>query len=153
VHIPKPLLEAVDPRARALKVSRNKLIVQALEREVTAGAEEVEGIEPPRRGAAAGRGRNSLRNRATASFETTTPPRGAFGLIAATFERAAWTDAVSTAFGEIKALLERKGRRSADFDAAIAAHAIAHAATLVSANVRHMAGVPDLLLEDWLSAR
>jgi len=39
VHIPKPLLEAVDRRARALKVSRNKLIVQALEREVTAGAD------------------------------------------------------------------------------------------------------------------
>ena len=39
VHIPKALLEAVDRRARALKVSRNKLIVQALEREVTAGAD------------------------------------------------------------------------------------------------------------------
>ncbi|HEY2406095.1 MAG TPA: ribbon-helix-helix protein, CopG family [Polyangiaceae bacterium] len=53
VHIPKPLLEAVDRRARALKVSRNKLIVQALEREVTAGAdwpvgffEELGGAEP-----------------------------------------------------------------------------------------------------------
>jgi predicted transcriptional regulator len=39
VHIPKPLLDAVDRRARALKVSRNKLIVQALEREVTGGAD------------------------------------------------------------------------------------------------------------------
>ena len=39
VHIPKPLLEAVDRRARALKMSRNKLIVQALEREVTGGAD------------------------------------------------------------------------------------------------------------------
>ena len=39
VHIPKALLEAVDRRARALKLSRNKLIVQALEREVTAGAD------------------------------------------------------------------------------------------------------------------
>lgn len=39
VHIPKPLLEAVDRRARALKVSRNRLIIQALEREVTAGAD------------------------------------------------------------------------------------------------------------------
>lgn len=75
------------------------------------------------------------------------------GMIAATLERAAWTDAVSTAFGQIKALLERKGRRIEDFDAAIAAHAIAHSATLVSANVRHMTGVPDLLLENWLSAR
>jgi predicted transcriptional regulator len=39
VYIPKSLLEAVDRRARALKVSRNKLIIQALEREVTAGAD------------------------------------------------------------------------------------------------------------------
>ncbi len=39
VHIPKALLDEVDRRARALKVSRNKLIVQALEREVTGGAD------------------------------------------------------------------------------------------------------------------
>ncbi len=39
VHIPKALLQAVDQRARALKLSRNKLIVQALEREVTGGAD------------------------------------------------------------------------------------------------------------------
>lgn len=37
VHIPKNLLEAVDRRARALKVSRNHLIVKALEREVRGG--------------------------------------------------------------------------------------------------------------------
>ena len=35
VHIPPPLLEAVDRRARALGVSRNRLIVRALEREVS----------------------------------------------------------------------------------------------------------------------
>jgi hypothetical protein len=38
VHIPKPLLDAVDRRARALKISRNRLIVKALEREVSGGA-------------------------------------------------------------------------------------------------------------------
>lgn len=37
VHIPKPLLVAVDRKARAMKISRNRLIVHALEREVTAG--------------------------------------------------------------------------------------------------------------------
>jgi hypothetical protein len=37
VHIPKPLLVAVDRKARALKISRN-LIVQVLEREVTQGS-------------------------------------------------------------------------------------------------------------------
>jgi metal-responsive CopG/Arc/MetJ family transcriptional regulator len=35
VHIPKPLLEAVDRKARTLRMSRNRLIVRALEREVT----------------------------------------------------------------------------------------------------------------------
>jgi Ribbon-helix-helix protein, copG family len=39
IHIPKPLLEAVDRKARALKISRNRLIVRALERELTAGVD------------------------------------------------------------------------------------------------------------------
>ena len=39
VHIPKPLLVAVDRKARALKISRNRLIVQALEREMTQGSD------------------------------------------------------------------------------------------------------------------
>ena len=39
VHIPKPLLEAVDRKARALEISRNRLIVRALEREVTPGSD------------------------------------------------------------------------------------------------------------------
>ncbi len=34
IHLPKPLLDAVDRRARALNVSRNRLIVRALEREL-----------------------------------------------------------------------------------------------------------------------
>ena len=39
VHIPRPLLEAVDRKARAIGVSRNSLIVRALQRELapTAG--------------------------------------------------------------------------------------------------------------------
>jgi tRNA(fMet)-specific endonuclease VapC len=75
-----------------------------------------------------------------------------FASILATFERLEWTDAVSSAFGDIKASLERRGRRIEDFDAAIAAHALANDATLVTDNVKHMADVPDLLLEDWLTA-
>lgn len=35
VHIPKPFLDAVDRRARALGLSRNQLILRALEREMT----------------------------------------------------------------------------------------------------------------------
>lgn len=39
VHLPAPLLEAVDRRARALRMSRNQLVVRALERELQAGAD------------------------------------------------------------------------------------------------------------------
>lgn len=35
VHIPAPLLKSVDRRARALGVSRNRLIVRALEQAVS----------------------------------------------------------------------------------------------------------------------
>jgi len=44
VHLPKPLLEAVDRRARALRISRNRLIVRALERELSAGTEWSDGF-------------------------------------------------------------------------------------------------------------
>jgi hypothetical protein len=37
VHIPKELLLAVDRKARGLRVSRNRLIIRALEREVSGG--------------------------------------------------------------------------------------------------------------------
>lgn len=39
VHIPKPLLAAVDRKAKTLQLSRNKLIIRALEREVTQGSD------------------------------------------------------------------------------------------------------------------
>jgi tRNA(fMet)-specific endonuclease VapC len=73
-----------------------------------------------------------------------------FAAVAGTLDRIEWTDAVSDTFGKIKALLERKGIRIEDFDVAIAAHALANNATLVTGNVKHMAGVTDLVLEDWL---
>lgn len=38
VHIPRQLLEAVDRKARAIGVSRNRLIVRALERELAPDA-------------------------------------------------------------------------------------------------------------------
>lgn len=54
VHLPKPLLDAVDRRARALKISRNRLIVKALERELAGGSEWSSGFfeELARTGAA-----------------------------------------------------------------------------------------------------
>jgi tRNA(fMet)-specific endonuclease VapC len=72
-----------------------------------------------------------------------------FDLIASELPRAEWTDIVSQVFGRIKATLERRGSRIEDFDAAIAAHALALDATLVTANVGHMTRVPGLRVEDW----
>ena len=37
--MPKELLEAVDRRARALRISRNQLVVRALQHEVDGGAD------------------------------------------------------------------------------------------------------------------
>jgi tRNA(fMet)-specific endonuclease VapC len=71
------------------------------------------------------------------------------GVLAAGIERLPWDDAVSEAFGEIKAVLERRGERVDDFDLAIAAHAIAARATLVTGNTKHFARVPGLEIEDW----
>lgn len=72
-----------------------------------------------------------------------------FALIRDELPRSAWTDVVSVHFGEIKATLERGGERIEDFDAAIAAHALASSAVLVTANARHMARITGLKIEDW----
>jgi len=72
-----------------------------------------------------------------------------FDLISAELPRAEWSDAVSHAYGRIKAILERRGTRIEDFDAAIAAHAVAFDATLVTANIDHMTRVPGLQVDDW----
>jgi tRNA(fMet)-specific endonuclease VapC len=48
--------------------------------------------------------------------------------------RLPWDDQVSRAFGERKARLEKAGNRMSDFDLAIAAHAIAHGAIIVTAD-------------------
>jgi len=72
-----------------------------------------------------------------------------FELICLEIGRASWTDGVSDAFGEIKATLEREGKRIQDFDAAIAAHAVALKATLVTANAKHMVRISELEIEDW----
>jgi tRNA(fMet)-specific endonuclease VapC len=73
-------------------------------------------------------------------------------LIRSELASAEWTDAVSDAFGEIKAALERKGQRIEDFDAAIAAHAVASDAVLVTANAQHMRRISGLEIEDWAAA-
>ena len=60
-----------------------------------------------------------------------------------------WTDEVSQKFGDIKASLERRGTTIEDFDVAVAAHALALAATLVTENLDHMRRVQGLRLESW----
>jgi tRNA(fMet)-specific endonuclease VapC len=75
-----------------------------------------------------------------------------FELLRSELGRATWSDDVSDAFGAIKADLERRGERVEDFDAAVAAHAVAQDGVLVTANLKHMARVPGLELEDWSRA-
>lgn len=63
--------------------------------------------------------------------------------------RAPWTDEVSHAFGRVKADLEHRSVIIEDFDVAIAAHALALDATLVTDNLGHMSRVRDLRVENW----
>src|SRR5262245_43254123 len=72
-----------------------------------------------------------------------------FDLVCSELARAEWTDAVSQAYGRIKAGLERQGSRIEDFDAAIAAHALATRSTLVTADRDHMTRVAGLRIEHW----
>jgi tRNA(fMet)-specific endonuclease VapC len=53
-------------------------------------------------------------------------------------------------YGQLRAELERSGRRVAEPDLRIAAIALARGATLVTGNVRHFARIPDLRVENWL---
>ena len=70
-------------------------------------------------------------------------------LFAAELPRIHWTEDVSREFGLLKASLEKRGQRLDDFDVAIAAHALALDAVLVTANRRQMARVPGLRIDDW----
>jgi tRNA(fMet)-specific endonuclease VapC len=72
-----------------------------------------------------------------------------FDLLRTELPRVAWSDEVSESFGSVKALLEKRGERIEDFDAAIAAHALALGAVLVTADMNHMVRVPGLVVEDW----
>ena len=54
-------------------------------------------------------------------------------------------------YGEIRADLERSGRRVAEPDLRIAAIALTRDLTLVTGNVRHFARIPGLRVENWLA--
>lgn len=74
------------------------------------------------------------------------------GVLLRAMPRTEWTDDVSRRFGEVKAELERRGKRLEDFDLAIASHALALDATLATANVRHYERLANLRIEDWTAA-
>jgi tRNA(fMet)-specific endonuclease VapC len=75
-----------------------------------------------------------------------------FDLVRSEIARSDWSDEVSEHFGHIKAALEKRGLPIEDMDVAIAAHAMAAGAVLVTANLDHMARVPGLAVEDWTAA-
>jgi tRNA(fMet)-specific endonuclease VapC len=75
--------------------------------------------------------------------------RARFEAIRSELGRSSWSDDVSARFGEVKAALERSGTRLEDFDIAIAAHALAHDAVLVSGDREHMSRVRGLVVEQW----
>lgn len=52
-------------------------------------------------------------------------------------------------YGEIKASLERAGKRIDEFDLLIASTALKGSMTLVSHNQKHFNRIPNLRLEDW----
>ncbi len=58
--------------------------------------------------------------------------------------------AAARAFGEIRARLERAGRRIGPYDLLIAAHALHLGATLVTNNEREFRRVPGLAVQNWL---
>ena len=72
-----------------------------------------------------------------------------FELLSGVLPRVAWSDEVSWWYGSLKAALERRGERLEDFDLAIAAHALAMDATLVTRNERHFSRIPDLKAVRW----
>ena len=72
-----------------------------------------------------------------------------FETVLEALSRAPWNDDVSRTFGLQKAELERRGQRVDDFDVAIAAHALASDATLVTSNTRHFNRMRGLKIEDW----
>jgi predicted nucleic acid-binding protein len=54
-------------------------------------------------------------------------------------------------YGRLRAALERKGRPRFEPDLQIAAIALRHRLTVVTANVRHFEGIPGLRVENWLA--
>jgi tRNA(fMet)-specific endonuclease VapC len=61
-----------------------------------------------------------------------------------------WSNEASKRFGEIKADLERLGRLIEDFDIAIAAIAMAHKCSILTANLGHFQRIKQLKSKSWI---
>lgn len=59
-------------------------------------------------------------------------------------------EAAARRYGEVRALLERRGTPIGDGDTRIASIALVHGFTVVTGNVRHFSRVPSLRVENWL---
>jgi tRNA(fMet)-specific endonuclease VapC len=55
-------------------------------------------------------------------------------------------------FGQLKADLQERGQLIPDFDLVVAATALTHSLTLVTANTAHFARIPKLRVENWREA-
>ncbi len=62
-----------------------------------------------------------------------------------------WTTAAADHYGQVKALLKRKGMPIGEMDTQIAAHALAEDLILVTHNNRHFKSIPGLKIEDWVA--
>jgi tRNA(fMet)-specific endonuclease VapC len=58
--------------------------------------------------------------------------------------------AAAQVYGRVRARLERSGRPRREPDLQIAASALAHDLTLITASVRHFQDIPGLRVENWL---
>lgn len=61
-----------------------------------------------------------------------------------------WDGSAAEHYGELRAVLEAKGRIIGNMDMMIAAHALSIGATLVTNNTRHFQMVPKLKLLNWV---
>lgn len=62
----------------------------------------------------------------------------------------AFDEPAARSYGQLRATLEKAGTPIGDADLRIAAIALVHGLTVVTANVRHFERVPGLIIENWL---
>ena len=81
------------------------------------------------------------------------PGRNAVALahVVAPLEVMPFDDRAAASYGQLRADLERAASPIGPLDTPIAAHAMALGVTLVTSDRREFAGVPGLVVEDWLT--